>query len=90
MKGKRRAENVIANQACRSSFREGVSHASGLKVALPSGPYEAKGLIKTAIRDDSPVVIFEDKRMYQAKGPVPDGDYTIPFGVAEVKRVPAS
>src|SRR5262249_46223389 len=56
------------------------------KVALPSGPYEAKGLMKTAIRDDSPVVIFEDKMMYRTKGPVPAEDYTIPFGVAEVKR----
>ena len=56
----------------------------GLKVALPSGPYEAKGLIKTAIRDDCPVVIFEDTMMYRTK--VPDGDYTIPLGVAAVKR----
>ena len=63
-----------------------MSHVPGLKVALPSGPYEAKGLMKTAIRDDSPVVIFEDKMMYRVKGPVPEGDYTIPFGVAEVKR----
>src|SRR5439155_5661489 len=63
-----------------------VSHVPGVKVALPSGPYEAKGLMKTAIRDDSPVVIFEDKMMYRVKGPVPADDYTIPFGVAEVKR----
>jgi pyruvate dehydrogenase E1 component beta subunit len=63
-----------------------VSHIPGLKVALPSGPYEAKGLMKTAIRDDSPVVIFEDKMMYRVKGPVPAEDYTVPFGVAEVKR----
>src|SRR5712692_892645 len=69
------------------SLHAWVSHVPGLKVALPSGPYEAKGLMKTAIRDDSPVVIFEDKMMYRMKGPVPEGDYTIPFGVAEVKRV---
>ena len=68
------------------SLHAWVSHVPGLKVALPSGPYEAKGLMKTAIRDDSPVVIFEDKMMYRMKGPVPEGDYTIPFGVAEVKR----
>src|SRR5689334_174999 len=68
------------------SLHAWVSHVPGLKVALPSGPYEAKGLMKTAIRDDSPVVIFEDKMMYRVKGPVPEGDYTIPFGVAEVKR----
>ena len=68
------------------SLHAWVSHVPGLKVALPSGPYEAKGLMKTAIRDDSPVVIFEDKMMYRVKGPVPDTDYTIPFGVAEIKR----
>ncbi len=68
------------------SLHAWVSHVPGLKVALPSGPYEAKGLMKAAIRDDSPVVIFEDKMMYRVKGPVPDEDYTIPFGVAEVKR----
>src|SRR6184192_2595256 len=68
------------------SLHSWVSHVPGLKVALPSGPYEAKGLMKTAIRDDSPVVIFEDKMMYRVKGPVPADDYTIPFGVAEVKR----
>ncbi len=68
------------------SLHAWVSHVPGLRVALPSGPYEAKGLLKTAIRDDSPVVIFEDKMMYRTKGPVPEGDYTVPFGVAEVKR----
>src|SRR5215510_13494629 len=68
------------------SLHAWVSHIPGLKVALPSWPYEAKGLMKTAIRDDSPVVIFEDKMMYRTKGPVPAEDYTIPFGVAEVKR----
>jgi len=62
------------------------SHIPGLKVVLPSTPYDAKGLMKTAIRDDNPVVIFEDKMMYKAKGPVPAEDYTIPFGVADVKR----
>ena len=68
------------------SLHAWVSHVPGLKVALPSGPYEAKGLMKTAIRDDSPVVIFEDKMMYRVKGMVPDDDYTIPFGVANVVR----
>ena len=62
------------------------SHIPGLKVAMPSTPYDAKGLLKTAIRDDNPVVFFEDKLMYQLKGPVPEGEYTIPFGVADVKR----
>ena len=68
------------------SLHAWVSHIPGLKVALPSTPYEAKGLMKTAIRDDSPVVIFEDKMMYRSKGPVPEEDYTVPFGVADVKR----
>jgi pyruvate dehydrogenase E1 component beta subunit len=63
------------------------SHVPGLKVAIPSTPYDAKGLLKTAIRDDNPVVFFEDKISYaKVKGPVPEGDYTIPFGVADVKR----
>jgi acetoin:2,6-dichlorophenolindophenol oxidoreductase subunit beta len=68
------------------SLQAWVSHVPGLKVALPSTPHDAKGLMKTAIRDDSPVVIFEDKMMYRMKGPVPEGDYTIPLGVADVKR----
>ena len=62
------------------------AHIPGLKVVLPSTPYDAKGLLKTAIRDDNPVVFFEDKMMYKLKGPVPAADYTIPFGVADVKR----
>ena len=63
-----------------------VSHVPGLKVALPATPYDAKGLMKSAIRDGNPVVIFEDKMMYSVKGAVPEGDYTIPFGKADVKR----
>jgi acetoin:2,6-dichlorophenolindophenol oxidoreductase subunit beta len=63
-----------------------VSHIPGLKVALPSTPYDAKGLIKSAIRDDNPVIVFEDKMMYSVKGAVPENDYTIPFGEADVKR----
>jgi acetoin:2,6-dichlorophenolindophenol oxidoreductase subunit beta len=63
------------------------SHVPGLKVVLPSTPYDAKGLLKTAIRDDSPVVFFEDKMSYKLKGPVPAEEYTIPLGVADIKRV---
>lgn len=63
-----------------------VAHIPGLKVALPSSAYEAKGLMKTAIRDNNPVVIFEDKLMYQDKAEVPEEEYLIPFGVANVKR----
>ncbi|KZM48758.1 alpha-ketoacid dehydrogenase subunit beta [Labrenzia sp. OB1] len=63
-----------------------VAHIPGLKVALPSSAYEAKGLLKTAIRDDNPVVIFEDKLMYNDKAPVPEEDYLLPFGKAEILR----
>ena len=68
------------------SLHAWVSHIPGLKVVLPSTPYDAKGLLKTAIRDDNPVVFFEDKMMYQMKGPVPEGEYIIPFGLADIKR----
>jgi len=68
------------------SLHAWVSHVPGLKVVLPSTPYDAKGLLKTAIRDENPVIFFEDKMMYQLKGPVPEEDYAIPFGVADIKR----
>ncbi len=68
------------------SLHAWVSHVPGLKVALPSTPYDAKGLMKSAIRDDNPVVIFEDKMMYTLTGPVPEGEYIIPFGQADIKR----
>ena len=62
------------------------AHIPGLKVAIPSCPYDAKGLLKTAIRDNNPVMFFEDKMMYLDKGSVPEGDYTIAFGQADIKR----
>lgn len=62
------------------------SHIPGLKVALPSTPYDAKGLLKSAIRDDGPVVFYEDKMQFQVKGPVPEEEYLVPLGVADVKR----
>ena len=68
------------------SLHAWVSHVPGLKVVVPATPYDAKGLLKSAIRDDNPVVFFEDKMMYQQKGPVPQEEYTIPLGVADVKR----
>jgi pyruvate/2-oxoglutarate/acetoin dehydrogenase E1 component len=68
------------------SLHAWVAHVPGLKVALPATPYDAKGLLKAAIRDDGPVVVFEDKMMFATKGPVPDEEYTLPFGVADVKR----
>jgi pyruvate dehydrogenase E1 component beta subunit len=62
------------------------SHIPGLKVVLPSTPADAKGLLKAAIRDDSPVVFFEDKMGYALKGDVPEGDYVIELGKADIKR----
>ncbi|HUX22204.1 MAG TPA: alpha-ketoacid dehydrogenase subunit beta, partial [Spirochaetia bacterium] len=69
------------------SLHAWVSHIPGLRVAVPSTPYDAKGLLKAAIRDDSPVVFFEDKMMYKLKGLVPEDEYVIPLGVADVKRI---
>jgi len=68
------------------SLQSLVAHIPGLKVAMPSSAYEAKGLMKTAIRDDNPVVIFEDKLMYNDKAEVPEEEYLIPFGKAHIKR----
>src|SRR5512138_2671183 len=68
------------------SLQAWVSHVPGLKVAIPSTPYDAKGLLKTAIRDENPVVFIEDKMMYTLKGPVPVEEYTVPFGMADIKR----
>ncbi len=68
------------------SLHAWTSHIPGLKVVIPSTPADAKGLIKTAIRDDNPVIVYEDKMMYKLEGMVPEGDYTIPFGKADVKR----
>ena len=62
------------------------SHVPGLKVALPSTPFDYKGLLKTAIRDPNPVVFIENKMLYRTKGLVPAGEYAIPFGRAVVRR----
>jgi pyruvate/2-oxoglutarate/acetoin dehydrogenase E1 component len=64
-------------------------HLAGLKIVLPSTPADAKGLLKSAIRDDNPVVSFECSRLAVVTGPVPDGDHLVPIGVAEVKRAGA-
>jgi len=61
-------------------------HVPGLKIVVPSTPYDAKGLLKTAIRDDNPVLYFEAANLNVTRGPVPEEDYTIPFGVADIKR----
>lgn len=59
---------------------------AGLKIILPSTPYDMKGLLKSAIRDDNPVISFESGRLAGLRGPVPEEDYTVPLGVADVKR----
>jgi pyruvate dehydrogenase E1 component beta subunit len=61
-------------------------HFPGLKVVMPSTPYDAKGLLKTAIRDNNPVMFFEHKLLYQTRGEIPDEEYLIPFGKADIKR----
>lgn len=61
-------------------------HVPGLKVVMPSTPYDAKGLLKSAIRDDNPVIFIEHKLLYPIQGEVPEGDYMVPLGVAEIKR----
>ena len=63
-----------------------MSHIPGIKVAVPSTPYDAKGLIKSAIRDNNPVAVFENKNLYASKGTVPEAEYLIPFGKADIKR----
>jgi pyruvate/2-oxoglutarate/acetoin dehydrogenase E1 component len=68
------------------SLQAWVAHVPGLKVVLPSTPADAKGLLKTAIRDNNPVVFIEDKMDYTVKGEVPDGEILIPFGLADIKR----
>ena len=69
------------------SLHAWLAHIPGLKIAIPSTPADAKGLFKSAVRDDNPVVIYEDKMMYALKGMVPtQDDYTIPFGQADIKR----
>lgn len=61
-------------------------HIPGLKVVVPSSPFDAKGLLKSAIRDNNPVVFLEQKLLYRKKGPVPEEEYTIPLSVGEIKR----
>ena len=76
--------NIAAHHS--QSLEAWFTHVPGLKTAVPSTPYDAKGLLKTAIRDDSPVMFFEHKLLYSIEGPVPEEEYTVPFGVADVKR----
>ena len=68
------------------SFESFYAHVPGLKVVTPSTPYDAKGLLKSAIRDQDPVLIMESEKMYGDKGEIPEGEYIVPIGVADIKR----
>ena len=68
------------------AFESWYADCPGLKVIVPSNPYDAKGLLKSAIRDDDPVIFMESEQMYGDKGEVPEGEYTLPIGVADIKR----
>jgi pyruvate dehydrogenase E1 component beta subunit len=68
------------------AFESWYANTPGLKVIVPSNPYDAKGLLKAAIRDDDPVIFMESEQMYGDKGEVPEGEYILPIGVADVKR----
>ncbi|AMO20883.1 pyruvate dehydrogenase complex E1 component subunit beta [Flavobacterium columnare NBRC 100251 = ATCC 23463] len=68
------------------AFENWFANCPGLKVIVPSTPYDAKGLLKSAIRDNDPVIFMESEQMYGDKGEVPEGEYTIPIGVADIKR----
>jgi pyruvate dehydrogenase E1 component beta subunit len=68
------------------NFENWYANTAGLKVVVPSNPYDAKGLLKTAIRDDDPVIFMESEVMYGDKGQVPEGEYLIPIGVADIKK----
>jgi pyruvate dehydrogenase E1 component beta subunit len=68
------------------AFESWYAHIPGLKVVAPATPYDAKGLLKSAVRDDNPVVFLEGEMLYNTKGEVPDEEYTVPLGSADVKR----
>ena len=68
------------------AFESWYANCPGLKVIVPSNPYDAKGLLKSAIRDNDPVIFMESEQMYGDKGEVPEGEYTLPIGVADIKK----
>lgn len=81
--GRGRSNGCTQSQSLEAIF----THIPGLKVVMPATPYDAKGLLKSAIRDNDPVVFIEHKGLYQTKGEVPESEYLIPLGKADVKRV---
>ncbi len=80
--GRGRSNGCTQSQSLEALF----AHIPGLKVVMPSTPYDAKGLLKSAIRDNNPVVFIEHKGLYQTKGEVPEEEYTLPIGKADIKR----
>ena len=68
------------------AFESWYANCPGLKVVVPSNPYDAKGLLKSAIRDNDPVIFMESEQMYGDKGEIPEGEFTLPLGVADIKR----
>ena len=80
--GSGRANGAQHSQSIEAWFM----HVPGIKIAMPSTPYDAKGLLKTAIRDDNPVIFLEHKVLYNTTGEVPEEEYAIPFGIADIKR----
>lgn len=84
-----RAPNGQAGQLAAThsqAFESFYAHVPGLKVVTPSNPYDAKGLLKAAIRDDDPVLVMESERMYGDSGEIPDGEYIVPIGVAHLVK----
>ena len=81
--GRGHSNGCTQSQSLESLF----THIPGLKVVMPSTPYDAKGLLKSAIRDDDPVIFIEHKGLYQTKGEVPETEYLVPLGKADLKRV---
>ena len=84
----RAPDGVIKSAAAQhsQSLEAWFVHVPGLKIVIPSTPYDAKGLLKAAIRDDNPVLYFEHKALFAMKGPVPEEEYLVPIGKADVKR----
>ena len=80
------ARRCSSPRSTRRRSRRGYAHIPGLKVVTPATPADAKGLLKSAIRDDNPVVFIEGEMLYNTKGEVPEGEYLVPLGKADVKR----
>lgn len=81
--GRGRSNGCTQSQSLEAIF----THIPGLKVVMPATPYDAKGLLKSAIRDNDPVIFIEHKGLYQTKGEVPESEYLVPLGKADIKKV---